>query len=228
MRWRHGCIARAGDEGTPSEPPGWYHAALVEYEAHRAEVIAEAAAQQQTLTIGGTAAGIVFAGGLNVWHDQLLAAAALMGGVPLICLLVVVQWSARTIGLMRVGAYLERIELILRTHLEPPPPDPLFTWERTLVERQPSSWWTPHAGWNDGGGAAVFIPLAFAAIALGAYRGYGGHALLVGIIVAAEGLVAFALSVYFLYFGSRARANARSEFRLDQPTATTTVPDSAR
>jgi hypothetical protein len=161
MRRRHGSIAPAGDGLTTSEPPGWYHAALVEYEAHRAEVIAEAAAQQQTLTIGGTAAGIVFAGGLNVWHDQLLAAAALMGGVPLICLLVVVQWSARTIGLMRVGAYLERIELILRTYLEPSPPDPIFTWERTLVDRQPSSWWTPHAGWNDGGGAAVFIPLAF-------------------------------------------------------------------
>jgi hypothetical protein len=64
--------------------PAWVDAALAEYEAHRAEVVAEAEARQHTLAFGATAVGIVAAGGFNVWDEKLVATVAFLAAVPLI------------------------------------------------------------------------------------------------------------------------------------------------
>jgi len=189
---------------------GWIGGALAEYEAHRAEVLSEAAGQQQTLALGATAVGILVAGGFNVWDDQLLASVAFLAAVPLLSILILVQWAGRALGLMRVGVYLEGLEDALRTAYSEVPPS-VLVWEKTLAKARPRNWWTPHYEWNDFGALAIFLLLAAGSIALGGYRAYHGHE---GTAVVAVSLESVVLSICaFALF--RAIAHVREDVRRD-------------
>jgi hypothetical protein len=190
--------------------PSWINGALAEYEAHRAEVLSEAAAQQQTLALGATAVGILVAGGFNVWDDQLLASVAFLAAVPLLSVLILVQWAGRAIGLMRVGVYLEGLEDALRTAYSQVPPA-VFIWEKTLAKARPRNWWTPHYEWNDFGALAVFFLLAAGSIALGAYRAYDGHEGTVVVVVSLESVVLLICALALF----RAIAHVREDVRRD-------------
>jgi hypothetical protein len=200
---------------------GWITAALAEYEAHRAEVLAEAQGQQQTLALGATAVGILIAGAFNVWDDRLLAASAFFGAIPLLCVLVLMQWTGRAFGMMRVGAYLEGLENALRTAYPAAPP-PVLTWESMLLTTRPSKKWRPHYGWNDFGAGAVFVLLAAGSIALGAYRGYAEHEELVAALAGVEAL----LLGLFAATLARSLAIVREEARRDLPLAGESAPRS--
>jgi hypothetical protein len=137
-------------QGEERRPEDWVTGALAEYEAHRAEVLSEATAQQQTLALGATAVGILVAGGFNVWDDQLVASVAFLAAVPLLSLLILVQWTGRALGLMRVGVYLEGLEDALRTAYSSAPSS-VLVWEKTLAKARRSNWWTPfrtRPGWT--------------------------------------------------------------------------------
>lgn len=200
---------RLGDP-TP-DAPDWRVAALAEYQAHRAEVLAEGQGQQQTLAFGATAVGILAAGAFNIWEERLLASAAFLGAIPLLCVLILVQWSGRTFGMMRVGVYLERLENALRAGYAHPPAS-ILMWEQTLAQMRPEKWWKPHHGWSDFGAFSVFVLLAAGSIALGTYRGFAEHEVPISILVAVE------LSILFVFAGSVAwnlvtvRQRARQTF----------------
>jgi hypothetical protein len=163
-------------EGVQGKKSAWVEAILAEYQAHRAEVLSEAQAQQQTLALGVTAVGIVIAGAFNVWDNKLLAAVAFLGAIPLLSLLILVQLVGRALGLMRVGVYLEGLEQALR-QAYPSAPGATLVWERTLalprIRRQ--RWWKPSYEWHDFGAIGLFILLACGSVALGGYRAYAGH-----------------------------------------------------
>jgi hypothetical protein len=190
---------------------GWIEAALAEYEAHRAEVLAESQGQQQTLALGATAVGILAAGGFNVWDERLLATIAFLGAAPLLSVLVLIQWAGRAYGMMRVGVYLERLETALR-NAHPSAPAPILTWEKTIAAARPEQWWKPHAGWNDFGAVAVFALLAGGSIGLGAYRAWEGYETLTTIVAAIQ------VGILLLFTGTLAfnvatvRQRARDDF----------------
>jgi hypothetical protein len=188
--------------------PDWVHAVLAEYEAHRAEVLAEAAAQQQTLALGATGVGIVIAGAFNVWDDRLLAAIAFLGVVPLLSLVILVQWSGRASGLMRVGVYLEALEDAVRSAY-PSLPSSAFSWERTRARGRSDKWWQPQYEWTDYGAIGTFVLLSFGSIGLGAYRAYAGNAGAVIPIVVCEGVAIATLSAALLYDMATIRGRVR-------------------
>lgn len=200
--------------GERNHGPDWRTAVLAEYQAHRAEVLAEGQGQQQTLAFGATAVGILAAGGFNVWDDRLLAAAVFLGAIPLLCVLILVQWSGRTAGLMRIGVYLERLEKALRSGY-PSAPRSVLCWEETLSNLRPTQWWRPHHGWNDIGAFSVFVLLAAGSIALGAYRGYEGNELLVSLLAGLEGAVLLIFAGPLAWHLLTVRQRARRDF----PTA---------
>jgi hypothetical protein len=206
-----------------SEPglPRWAEAAIAEYQAHRAEVVSEAEAQQRILALGATAVGIIVAGAFNVWDDQLLASLAFLFVVPLLSALVLVQWAGRATAMMRVGVYLERLESALAEQTAAPPP--VLTWEETLAEMRPDRPWKPQAGWNDFGAVGVYALLAAGAIALGAYRAWKGHEVEVALITAVEAVL-LGVFVYFIGAGvASAREQARRRFPASpaNPTSST-------
>jgi hypothetical protein len=185
-------------------------AVLVEYEAHRAEVLAEAAAQQQTLALGATAVGVVIAGAFNVWDDRLLVAIAFLGVVPLLSLVVLIQWAGRASGLMRVGVYLEKLEDTVR-EAHPVLPSWVFSWEKTRARTRPDKWWHPQYEWTDYGAIGVFVLLAFGSVGLGAYRAYAGYAAAVVPIVAVEWVVLAGFSAALLYDVATVRSRVRRD-----------------
>jgi hypothetical protein len=189
----------------------WIGAALAEYEAHRAEVLAEGQGQQQTLALGATAVGILVAGAFNVWDDRLLATIAFLGAIPLLCILILIQWAGRAFGMMRVGVYLEGLEDALRNAYVSAPA-PVLTWEQTLVSMRPNRWWKPHYGWNDFGAVAVFASFAAGSIALGAYRGFGGHEGLVAILTAIQAVVLLLFTATLAWNLATVRQRARADF----------------
>jgi hypothetical protein len=189
----------------------WVDAALAEYEAHRAEVLAEAQGQQHTLALGGTAVGILVAGAFNVWDDRLPSTVAFLAAIPLLCGLILVQWAGRAFGMMTVGVYLEGLERALRA-AHASTPSPVLTWEETLVKMRPKEWWKPHYGWNDFGAVAVFALLAAGSVTLGAYRGYSGNEVIVGIVAAAEIVVLLVFTVSLARSLTTVRERARKEF----------------
>jgi hypothetical protein len=190
--------------------PRWIEAALKEYEAHRAEILNEAAAQQQILALGATAIGIVVAGGLNVWDDKLVATIAFLAAVPLLSVLVLVQWAGRAFAMMRVGVYLERLENALR--LELAPPGPVLSWEETLATIRPDKPWNVQSGWNDFGAVGLFALFAAGSAALGAYRGWAGNEVLIGILTAVQAVVIGASVVAVARGVADARVQARERF----------------
>jgi hypothetical protein len=194
-------------EMSDSNRPVWFEAALAEYDAHRAEVVSEAQAQQHILALGATAVGVVIAGAFNVWDDQLLATLAFLLVVPLLSALVLVQWAGRATAMMRVGVYLEQVERTLAGHTGAPVP--LLTWEATLARLRPESVWKPQAGWNDFGAVGIFGLLSAGSIALGAYKGWNGHEVGIGVVGVIQGLL---LSVFVVFLG-RGVASARKEAR---------------
>jgi hypothetical protein len=191
---------------------GWVTAVLAEYDAHRAEVLSEAQAQQQILALGATAVGLVVAGAFNVWDNQLLASVAFLGVVPLLCLFVLVQWVGRAAGLMGVGFYLQQLEEALRTAFPSAPPR-VFSWERTRAE--PASrehWWTANYEWHDVGAIAIFALLAYGSIALGAYRAYDRHEAAALVLLVIEILVLTAIAIRFLRETTTVRNRVRRGF----------------
>lgn len=204
---------RAVTADSGRQPADWVAGALAEYEAHRAEVLAEAQGQQQTLALGATAVGILVAGAFNVWDDRLLATIAFLGAIPLLCTLILIQWAGRAFGLMRIGVYLEGLETALRSTYASPPPLPVLTWEKTLVSTRPSKWWRPHYGWNDFGAVAVFALFAAGSIALGSYRGYGGgEGGLVIVLTAIQGAVLLSFTSILAWSLATVRESARRDF----------------
>lgn len=189
----------------------WIPAALTEYEAHRAEVLAEGQGQSQTLAFGATAVGILFAGALNVWEDRSLATIAFLGAIPLLCLLVLVQWAGRAFGIIRVGVYLEALENALQTAYSAP--TPLLTWERALLANRPKEWWKPHYGWSDLGALAVLVVLAAGSIAIGAYRGFAANEVLVVVLTAVQGAILAVFTAFLVSRLSKVREDARRDFR---------------
>lgn len=196
---------------TDAGAAAWIDVALAEYEAHRDEVVAEAAAQQQILALGTTAIGIVFAGAFTVWDDQLLATFAFMIAVPLISAFVLIQWAGRAAAMMRVGVYLERLETSLARGTNAPAP--VLSWERTLAGMRPDKPWKPQAGWNDFGAVGVFALLAGGSVALGAYRGWSGHEAAVSLFTVLE----YTVLVLIVIAVGRGVATARHEARLNFP-----------
>lgn len=191
----------------------WIDAGLREYEAHRAEVLAEASAQQQILALGATAVGVVVAGAFNVWDDHLLATIAFLGVVPLLTVFVLVQWAGRAAAMMRVGRYLEALETALCAELGSP--FPLLRWEATLARLRPASFFRPRAGWNDFGAVAVFALIGAGSLALGAYRGWSDATLVVFLatLVQSAVLIGTVLMVAVGVYG--ARSEARTSFPSD-------------
>lgn len=196
---------------TDSDQPPWADVAIAEYEAHRAEVVSEAQAQQHILALGATAVGVVIAGAFNVWDDQLLATLAFLLVVPLLSALVLIQWAGRATAMMRVGVYLERLEGTLARHTTAP--TPVLTWEATLARMRPEHLWKPQAGWNDFGAVGIFALLSAGSIGLGAYKGWSGHEVEVGIVAAIQGL----LLTGFIYLLGQGVATARQEARTNFP-----------
>src|SRR6266540_4130644 len=110
---------------------GWIDAALEEYKAHRAEVLANQQSQHQSLGLGVTAIGILAAGAFNVWgDDRFVATVVFMAGIPSLTLVVLVVWAGSVLGMMRVGAYLEELETTLRGAYANVP-DSVLIWETT-------------------------------------------------------------------------------------------------
>ena len=198
------------ESSATSRQPRWVEAALKEYEAHRAEILGESAAQQQILALGATAIGIVVAGGFNVWDNKLVATVAFLAAVPLLSVFVLVQWAGRAYGMMRVGVYLERLEDALRAELRAPAP--VLTWETTLAGLRPGKPWHLQAGWNDFGAVGVFALLAGGSVALGAYRGWAGHEAVIAILTIVQGVVIAASVVAVARGVAEARAQARRNF----------------
>lgn len=196
-------------EADPTRPP-WIEGALAEYEAHRAEVLAEAAAQGQHLAFGATAVGVVVAGAFNVWDERLLATIAFLVVVPLLSAFVLVQWAGSAAAKMRVGVYLERIETTIG--LATSAPAPVLTWEATLARMRPDRLWKPQAGWSDFGAVAIFALLAGGSLALGAYRGWSGYEAVVGLVTAIESVILILIVVAIACGVATVRQEARKSF----------------
>jgi len=200
------------------DQPGtdWVNAVLAEYGAHRAEVVAAAGTQQQTLAFGATAVGLVVAGAFNVWSNRLLASAAFLGAVPLLCVFVLVQWVGYAAGLIRVGLYLEHLEDALRTAYPAAPPQ-VFVWEKTLAAAtRRGNWWKASYEWHDFGAIAMFTLLAYGSIALGAYRAYARHEAAVTAVVLLEILMLSGIAGRFLYDVAKSRRRVRESFEADR------------
>jgi hypothetical protein len=193
-------------EAHPRGPP-WIEAALAEYEAHRAEVLAQGAAQQQHLALGATAVGVVVAGAFNVWDERLLATIAFMAVVPILSAFVLVQWAGSTAAMMRVGGYLEALETAIGSSLSAPAP--VLTWEASLASRHPDRRWRPQAGWSDFGALAIFALLAGGSLALGAYRGWSGHEVAVTVVTTVEGVLLLLVVPVIAHGVATARRQAR-------------------
>jgi hypothetical protein len=197
---------------TEADPtgPSWIEPALAEYEAHRAEVLAQGAAQQQHLALGATAVGVIVAGAFNVWDERLLAAIAFLAVVPLLSVFVLVQWAGSAAAMMRVGGYLEGLETAIASSTSAPAP--VLTWEATLAGLRPKQRWKPQAGWSDFGALAIFALLAGGSLALGAYRGWSGHGVLVGLLTAIEGVILLLIVAAIAHGVATARRQARENF----------------
>lgn len=167
--------------------------------------------QQQTLALGATAVGILAAGGFNVWDDRLLATIAFLGAVPLLSVLVLIQWAGRAYAMMRVGAYLELLEAALR-NAYPSAPAPILTWEKTIAGARPEQWWKPHAGWNDFGAVAVFALLAGGSIGLGAYRAWDDYETLTTIVAAIQAGILLVFTGTLAVNVATVRQRARDDF----------------
>jgi hypothetical protein len=192
--------------------PEWVSAVVAEYQAHRAEVVSEAEAQQQTLALGATAVGIVIAGAFNVWGNRVLVSVAFLGIVPLLCLFVLIQWVGRAAGLMWVGGYLQDLEDAFR-EAHPTAPLKVFVWERTLAARQMrrGPWWSANYQWHDYGAVAIFALIAYGSIALGAYRLYATQPTAAIALLTIESLVLTGVAVQLLREVSNARTNVRKD-----------------
>jgi hypothetical protein len=173
-------------------------------------VLVEAQGQQQTLGLGATAVGIVVAGAFNVWDDQVLASFGFLVAVPLLSVLVLLQWAGRAFALMRVGAHLEALEKRLREAVGAPPP--VMTWEEMLEKARPARWWKPHPGWNDFGAFGVFAAIAVGAIVLGAWRGYDKHEGTIVVVTIVQSLVIGVVIVALASALATGRKRAREDY----------------
>lgn len=196
-------------EADPRRAP-WIEAAMGEYEAHRAEVLAQGAAQQQHLALGATAVGVVVAGAFNVWDERLLATIAFLAVVPILSAFVLVQWAGSAAAMMRVGVYLEQLETAIGTAVSAP--TPVLTWEVTLAQMRPRQWWKPQAGWSDAGAVAIFALLAGGSLALGAYRGWSGHEAEIVLVTIIEGVILLLIVWAIAHGVATVRQQARRKF----------------
>jgi len=128
--------------------------------------------------------------------------------VPLLCLLVLVQWVGRALGLMRVGVYLQGLEDALRAAYPSAPPT-VFGWEKLLADARPEGWWKPSYEWHDFGAIAVFVLLAAGSIGLGGYRGYARHEATVTAFVVAESIFLALFAIALIVEMAYVRRNVR-------------------
>src|SRR6266851_4611909 len=118
---------------------------------------------------------------------------------------------------MRVGLYLEQLEDALRTAYPSAPPK-VFVWEKTLAETtRQGKWWKASYEWHDFGAIAIFALLAYGSIALGAYRVYARHKVVVIPLVLIEILLLSGFAIRFLLEVGRARTRVRRSFERDRP-----------
>jgi MFS family permease len=181
------------------KPSDWRELALEDFKARRASVIALLQATQTALTFGATTVGILIAGSLNVWEERLLASLAFLVAIPLVCVIVLVNWAGLVIALMQLGAYNARLERTLRESYENVP-DSVMSWEahwaaRFLVKRPNKKWWIPDIRWAAGAAPVIFVLLAAGSIVLGAYRGFAGNEVAILVIAVLEGLVLVLVSI---------------------------------
>jgi MFS family permease len=171
------------------EAAGWIDVALADYDARRASLLSYLQAAQNTLALGATAVGILIAGALNVWNERLLASITFLVAIPLVCVLVIVQWSGQLILVVQIGVYLENLEKALR-EARNKAPHPVMTWQKTLREwRVGEKWWIPDFRWHASAAIVIFLLLAVGSIGLGAYRGFSGHEAGVITLVVIEGIL---------------------------------------
>jgi hypothetical protein len=145
-----------------------------------------------------------------VWDDRLLATIAFLGAVPLLSVLVLVQWAGSAAAMMRVGVYLERLEAALKEAASAP--DPLLSWEATIASMRAGKRWRPTAGWSDAGALASFALIAAGSLALGSYRAWSASELGIGALTVFESLVLTGIVVAISYGVATARSQARRNF----------------
>jgi hypothetical protein len=181
------------------KPPDWMQLALEDFKARRASVVALLQAAQTALTFGATTVGILIAGSLNVWDERLLASLAFLVAIPLVCIIILINWAGLVIALMQLGAYNTSLERTLREAYENVP-ESVMTWEahwaeRFLTRRPHKKWWIPDIRWAAGAGPVTFVLLAAGSIVLGAYRGFAGHEVAILVIAVLEGFVLALVSI---------------------------------
>jgi hypothetical protein len=189
------------------ELPPWGEAALEEYKAHRAAFLDTEAAAQRTLAFGLTAIGILVAGAFNVWdsRETFPSTALFLVVIPIVSMLVLVQWSGQILFLVTRGHYLQNIEHAIRDVYEPPPelhrrpPSTLFTWEDKFDKRHGiggTAWWKPDLRWHMHAGVLVFGLVAVGSLALGWYKGYESSPALTIAIVCVEAVLLISLGLW--------------------------------
>jgi hypothetical protein len=160
------------------------------------------------------------AGAFNVWNNRLLVSIAFLGLIPLLCLFILVQWVGRAVGLMRVGLYLEHLEDALRAAYSSAPRQ-VFTWEKTLADTtRRGNWWEASYEWHDFGAVAIFALLAYGSIALGAYRAYAEHEVVVIVLVVLELVLLSGLAIRLLREVATARRRVRESLQSEAPQQT--------
>lgn len=203
------------------ELPSWAEAALEEYKAHRAAFLDTQAAAHRTLAFGLTAIGVLVAGAFNVWdsRETFPSTALFLVVIPIVSVLVLVQWSGQMLFLTRRGEYLQAIEHAIRdmhkppreshkpppeSHAPPPEsdwplPDTLFTWEDQFDKRHSirgTEWWKPDLRWHLHAGTLVFGLVAVGSLALGAYKGFNSAPVLTIAIVCIESILLISLGLW--------------------------------
>jgi hypothetical protein len=141
------------------ETPGWMDVALADFNARRASLLSVLQAAQNTLALGATAVGILIAAALNVWDERLLASITFLVAIPLVCVLVIVQWAGQNILVVQIKAYLEGLERALR-EARVKVPEPVMTWEEKFsAARRAKQWWIPDLRWHASAAIFVFVLL---------------------------------------------------------------------
>jgi hypothetical protein len=192
--------------------PRWVEAALEEYKAHRAEVLATVQGQHSSLAFGTAAIGILAAGAFNVWDDRFVSTVVFLVAIPFLTAVVLAMWFAQVIGMLRVGVYLEGLEGALKAQFESEEdegvPASVLAWEAGIREGR-STPWQPRYDWHHFAVVVMFAVLGVASIVLGAYRGFALRPTLVSVVAAVEIALLGAFLSVVIYELATGRRSAR-------------------
>jgi hypothetical protein len=177
----------------PQNLEPWVEAALEEYKVHRSMFQETLATAQRTLAFGATAVGILVAGAFQVWDssERLPATLLFMAFIPLVCVLVIVQWVGQMSLLSARDRYLLQLERHIREAYPRRPRSAFFTWEERYASRYRIAGrvWKPDRRWKINAAMPAFGLLAVGSLGLGVYRGFGEAPVAVVSIGAIEFLV---------------------------------------